>query len=226
MKIDKRRKYIAVIDTETLGVDVPLVYDLGITITDKQGRIYAQANWIVKEVFENKKQMQSAYYANKLPKYHKMIEEGSAKVLTWAQIRQAFNSMMIQYGVKVISAYNLGFDKRALAYTHKALGNKTKFLTKPYELWDIWGIATQTILRQKSYHRIANQENWKTPKGNLLTNAEVCYRYITNQLNFIEEHTALHDSTIETAILARCLRQHKKLQKGILAHPWKLAQVL
>lgn len=224
--MDKRKKYIAVIDTETLGVDKPLIYDLGISIADKQGNIYAQANWIVKEIFEQKDLMQSAYYANKLPKYDEMIANGSAKVMTWAEIRQAFNSLMAQYNVKVISAYNLGFDKRAITYTHKCLGNKTKFLVRPFEMWDIWGMATQTILQQKSFQKIAKRLNWLTPKGNILTNAEVSYRYITNQLEFIESHTALHDTEIETQIMARCLRQHKKLQKGIIANPWKLCQAL
>lgn len=224
--MDKRKKYICVMDTETLGVDKPLIYDLGITIADKQGNIYHQANWIVKEIFEQKDLMASAYYANKLPKYYKMIEEGSAIVKPWKEIRQALNTILDEYNVKVISAYNLGFDKRAISYTHKCLGNRAKFLTRPFEMWDIWGIATQTILRQKSFQKLADKQGWRTPKGNLLTNAEVSYRYITNNLDFIEEHTALHDTGIEVQILARCLRQHKKMDKGILATPWKFAQAL
>ncbi len=38
-KLDKRKKYIMVIDTETAGaITAPLVYDLGIAITDKKGK--------------------------------------------------------------------------------------------------------------------------------------------------------------------------------------------
>ena len=224
--MDKRRKYIAVIDTETLGVVCPLVYDLGVTITDKQGKIYAQANWLIKEVFEVTALMQTAYYANKVPKYFEMIARGEVEVKPWLEVRQALNDMLDKYNVKVISAYNLGFDKRALAYTHKDLGNDGKFLTRAFEMWDIWGIATQTILRHKTYHRIAKANSWLTPKGNLLTNAEVAYRYITNELGFLESHTALHDTEIETKILVRCLQQHTKMQKGILGSPWRLAQTI
>ena len=134
--------------------------------------------------------------------------------------------MLEQYDVKVLSAYNLGFDKRALTYTNKCMGNTGKFLGRPVELWDIWGIATQTIMQHKTFHKIALSENWYTEKGNVLSNAEVAYRYITNELDFEESHTALHDTEIETQILARCLRQNKKLEngKGIFGSPWKVAQ--
>ena len=213
-----------VMDTETLGVDKPLIYDLGVTIADKQGRIYAQANWIVKEVFEQKDKMQSAYYANKLPRYKEMIEKGLVMVKPWNEIIEEYNQMIVDYNVSVVSAYNLGFDKRAMTYTNKCLGNRNKVLRKNVELWDIWGMATQTILKQKTYQRMADSQNWRTPKGNILTNAEVAYRYITNNVDFIEDHTALSDTEIETAIMARCIRQRKKMDKGILANPWKFAQ--
>lgn len=225
-KLDKRVKRIAVVDTETLGVDKPLVYDFAVTITDKKGNIYAQKNWIVKEVFEQKDKMQSAYYACKLPKYDIMIEEGQAIVMEWEQIKREFNEMLHEFDVKVLSAYNLGFDKRALTYTNKCLGCQGKFLTKAVELWDIWGIASQTIMQHKTFHKIALQENWYTEKGNVLSNAEVAYRYITHDLGFIESHTALHDTEIETEILAKCLRQKMKLEKGkgISGQPWKTVQ--
>ncbi|MEG2697233.1 MAG: hypothetical protein RR952_06660 [Cetobacterium sp.] len=226
VKLDKRVKRIAVVDTETLGVDKPLIYDFAVTITDKKGNIYAQKNWIIKEVFEQKEKMQSAYYSCKLPKYDIMIGEGSAIVSTWETAKTEFNKMLHDFDIKVLSAYNLGFDKRALTYTNKCLGHKDKFLTKKVELWDIWGIATQTIMQQKTFHRIALRENWYTEKGNVLSNAEVAYRYITNDMGFIESHTALHDTEIETVILAKCLRQNKKMEsgRGIFKNPWKTAQ--
>ena len=225
-KLDKRVKRIMVVDTETLGVDQPLVYDLGVTITDKKGNIYAQKNWIIKEVFEQKEKMQSAYYSCKLPLYDKMLQEGTAILTPWKQAKAEMNKMLHDYEVSVLSAYNLGFDKRALTYTNKCLGCEGKFLTKNVELWDIWGIASQTIMQQKTFHKIALAENWYTEKGNVLSNAEVCYRYITNNLNFIESHTALHDTEIETQILVRCLKQHTKMEKGkgIFAHPWREVQ--
>ena len=42
-----------------------------------------------------------------------------------------------------------------------------------------------------------------TNKGNIMTNAEVVYQYITDQEDFKEDHTALSDAIIESEILAR-----------------------
>lgn len=226
MKLDGRKKIIAVIDTETLGVDKPLVYDFAVTIGDKQGNIYFQKNWIIKEVFEQKDKMSSAYYACKLPLYDDMIEKGDAIVMPWNEVKREFNEILHKYNVKVLSAYNLGFDKRAITYTNKCMGNTGKFLTKMVELWDIWGIASQTIMQHKTFHKIAMRENWYTEKGNVLSNAEVAYRYITNNMNFIESHTALHDTEIELEILSKSLRQCKKMEngKGIFFSPWKVVQ--
>ena len=227
-KLDKRVKRIAVIDTETLGVDQPLVYDLAVTICDKKGDIYAQKNWIIKEVFEQKEKMASAYYACKLPLYDIMLQTGKAELKPWKEVQKEFNELCNKFEISVISAYNLGFDKRALTYTHKCLGNVDKFLklNKVPELWDIWGIAAQTIMQHKTFHKIALRENWYTEKGNVLSNAEVAYRYITNDLQFMESHTALHDTEIESQILVRCLNQKMKLEKGkgIFYHPWKVVQ--
>lgn len=225
-KLDKRVKKIMVLDTETLGVDKPLVYDLGVTITDKKGNVYAQKNWIIKEVFEQKDKMSSAYYACKLPLYDDMIENGLADVVSWETARAELNQMLHEYDVSVLSAYNLGFDKRALTYTNKCIGRHKFFLTKKVELWDIWGIAAQTILQHKTFHRLAQENDWYTEKGNVLSNAEIAYKYITNDLGFIESHTALHDTEIEKEILVRCLKQHMKMEngKGIFANPWKKVQ--
>lgn len=222
--MDKRKKYICVVDTETLGVDKPLVYDLGITVTDKEAHIIYQKNWIIKEIFLNQKKMETAYYYNKIPLYKEMLLKGQAQLVTWAQARAELNQILDRYNVKVIAAYNLGFDKRALTYTHKCLNNKGKFLTRFFEMWDIWGMATQTILNQKTYKKIATEQGWKTEKGNYLTNAEVAYRYIFNKLGFIEDHTALKDTETEAYILAKCLRQHKKMNKNILPQPWRICQ--
>ena len=43
--------------------------------------------------------------------------------------------------------------------------------------------------------------------------AEIIYRYITKDNDFVESHTGLEDVEIETAIFAYCHRQHKKMKK-------------
>ena len=215
-----------VLDTETLDVEKPLIYDLAFTIIDKKGNVYAQKNWIIKEIFEQKERMQTAYYSKKLPLYDKMLQDGTAVLVPWEQVRTELNGYLHHFDVSVISAYNLAFDKRAITYTNKCLGGKRKFLTKKVELWDIWGIAVQTIFQQKTFHKMALKYNWYSDKGNVITNAEIGYKYITNDIDFIESHTALKDTEIEWKILTRCLKQNKKMEngKGIFPAPWRIAQ--
>lgn len=223
--MDKRKKYIAVFDTETIGIEEPLVYDLGLSIVDKKGCLCHQENWIVDEVFSQEQKMRLAYFNEKIPQYHQMISEGKAQLTPWARIQIEFNDLLSKWNVRTIAAYNLAFDRAAMMHTQSVLVGNGSFLTRVVEPWDLWGMAAQTILRQKSFQLLAREKGWLTPAGNLLTNAEVAYRYITGNHEFIEEHTALADSTIEAAIMAQCLRQHQRMEKGILKDPWKLAQI-
>ena len=52
MKIDKRKHYILVLDTETANsLDDPLVYDIGFAVADTKGHIYERFSFIVIKVF-------------------------------------------------------------------------------------------------------------------------------------------------------------------------------
>jgi hypothetical protein len=55
----------------------------------------------------------------------------------------------------------------------------------------------------------------KTPRPQV--KAEIIYRYITGDNEFIESHTGLEDVLIEKEILAYCFRKHKKMRKELYA---------
>jgi len=228
-KIDKRRKYIAVFDTETAGsLDFPLVYDIGLSICDRHGKIYQKQDWVIKEIFDNKKLMENAYYGKKRPIYENRIEKGETQKVPFKQARKEFNNILKKWGVKVIMAYNLSFDIRALTSTCKFLyrqfmyDESNKFLQIKVDLQDIWGFACETIYQQKGFHYMIKMYKFYTPKKNPLTNAEIGYRYIMGDMEFKERHTALSDTEVEVAILAKCYRTHKKYTKGIINHPWRI----
>ena len=46
-----------------------------------------------------------------------------------------------------------------------------------------------------------------TDSGNYSTTAETMYKYITNKIDFVEEHTGLSDVMIEKEIFVECLRR-------------------
>ena len=216
-KIDKRKNYYVVLDTETTnGFDDPLVYDCGFAVVDKKGNVYERFSFINREVFCNMKDlMQSAYYADKIPTYWEQIKNGTRKVATYYTIRKTLHDVCEKYNVKAIMAHNMRFDYNATQTTQRYL-TKSKyrwFLPYGIELWDTLKMAYDTICKQKSYREWCFANGYITNNGRPQATAEVLYKYISGNDDFIESHTALEDVEIEKEIFAHCMAQHKPMRK-------------
>ena len=228
MKVDKRKKYIMVLDTETTNNNMEskfndgLVYDIGFTIADKKGNIYAKRSYAVKEIFDWKELMDTAYYKNKLPKYYEKLAKGEMKKETIWNIRKAIKTAMEYFNITEVWAFNANFDLTTLNNTVRYLsGSGCRYFFKyGTEICDIWHVACQTLGLQKTFQ----WENVRNDKGNLITNAERMFGYIIQDETFEEEHTGLADAEIETKILARCLASHKSIDKKINRACWRIPQ--
>lgn len=224
MECDEMRKnYFLLVDTETAGTFAEKwVYDIGIVVTDRKGNIQKQYAFLVKEIWENKKAMNSAYYREKIPTYTKEIKSKNYEIKNFADILETIYSLIDEYQIKTITAYNLVFDLDALQKTSQAILGETHKFEKLKKLC-IWSFACEVLYTQKTYKKIATQQNWlKENTNNLMTSAEVGYRYITKNYDFIEEHKGIHDALIENKILAKCFAQNKKHISGVISHPWKI----
>ena len=116
----------------------------------------------------------------------------------------------------------MGFDIRALAATNSLL-DTGKFLNSTPKLLDIWQYACEVLLNRPTYKNMAKSNNWVSDAGNMRTNAECAYRYVSGNVEAVEAHTALCDARIEGEILAKCFRQNKTVPYGIFdAHPWRI----
>ena len=226
--MSRRKEMYLVIDTETCNtVEQPLPYDIGYAICDRMGNIEIERSFVVAETFlDMKDTMKSAYFAEKIPQYWEDIKNGIREIKSIYKIRKQVAEDMKTYGVKKVGAYNMGFDKRAL-------NNVMRYTTKSFcrwffpfgtEFFCIWHLATQTLLQQKTFFKMAEKNNWFSEKGNLLTNAEVTYNYIKKMSDFKEEHKGLEDVRIEVEIMAHCFRQHKKMNTNINTSCWRLVQ--
>ena len=226
--MSRRKEMYLVIDTETCNtVEQPLPYDIGYAICDRMGNIEIERSFVVAETFlDMKDTMKSAYFAEKIPQYWEDIKNGTREIKSIYKIRKQVAEDMKIYGVKKVGAYNMGFDKRAL-------NNVMRYTTKSFcrwffpfgtEFFCIWHLATQTLLQQKTFFKMAEKNNWFSEKGNLLTNAEVTYNYIKKMSDFKEEHKGLEDVRIEVEIMAHCFRQHKKMNTNINTSCWRLVQ--
>lgn len=112
-KIDKRKKYYMVLDTETCLIDRKvegvqandmLTYDIGYCVVDKKGNVYKTGSYIVSEVFfgEFYEKMQSAYYSKKVPNYMQDIANGSRVVKSWEQISYILKQTIEEYNISVV----------------------------------------------------------------------------------------------------------------------------
>lgn len=221
MKIDKRKNYYLTIDTETAnGLDDPIVYDIGGCIHDKKGNVMETFSFIIYETFcEMKDLMQSAYYAEKIPMYENEIKEGKRKIVKWATAKSYIRNLCAKYNVKAIIAHNARFDYKATATTQRYL-TKSKyryFLPYGVPLWDTLKMAKDTICKQKTYIKWATENGYTMKNGTPRATAEILYRYISCQNDFIENHTGLEDVLIEKEIFAKCMAQHKKMRKECFA---------
>lgn len=222
----KAKTYLT-LDTETCDL-AGNVYDMGWTIHNKRGEICREFNALVLETFSDPRKMMGAFYADKLfTHYAPMLERGEIVRLPWMTIIEQLRADILEFDVDVICAYNLAFDKRVIAQTHEMLGDGQKVLSKSVDLLDIWRFACETKLNQATYKRLARAQDWVSDAGNIRTGAQYAYRFCSGDWGFIEDHTALSDARIETAILAECFRQKKRVplnsvQDKYAAQPWRI----
>ncbi len=234
---DKRIKKVIVFDTETApyyeevaGVkdkqQLQLIFDIGWTVADKKGNIFIKRNYLVDEIFTNMSLMKHAHYFNKYPNYLRMLQDNKIKMKKWGFIIAQFEQDILNYSIKEGYAFNIAFDKRAMENTHRILTGREFLFWKVHEVKTncIWGMCAETIMSKVGYIKTAIEQGWLSESGNITTNAECAYRYITRVYDFKESHTALDDATIETEIMARCFKTRMKMSFGIIPHPWKIVK--
>lgn len=204
-----------VIDTETANsLDDPLVYDVGFLIADRKGKIYAQRSYVVNDIFSHERElMQSAYYAQKIPLYHTLLEHNVMEEKSLFFIQAEIKRLCQEYNVKYIYAYNMSFDRKSTSTSLRYISKSEKRWFFPYgvKLRCIWAGACDTIFQQKTFKDMAITNGWYSPSKNYRTNAEVGFQYITGNLQFVESHTALSDALVELQILVSIFRQKKKV---------------
>jgi hypothetical protein len=217
------KNYFLLVDVETTGgFSEKLIYDIGICVTDRKGNIQEKYAFLIDEIWNDKDLMSTAYYKEKVPTYQIDIDNKTYEIKSFLEVLNIMYALIDKYKVKTISAYNLMFDLDALKKTSEKLLQEKHDFDKLEKLC-IWSFACEVIYTQKTFQKMAVKQNWvKEKTKNLLTNAEVGYKYITKNYDFVEQHKGYHDMMIENEILAKCFSQNKKHLSGMLIHPWKI----
>lgn len=216
-----RKDKILVIDTETANTltrpdgsadmsDV-LVYDCGWQVADRDGNIYDAQSYVNKDIFcKEKDMMQSAYYADKIPRYIEDMDAGRRKLATFYEIRSALLDTALRHNIKYFAAYNARFDANALNRTQSWITKSAYRYALPFGefVWlDIMKMAQDAIVTTRAYKQWAKDRDFLQKNGAPRKTAEMIYRYITGQDDFAESHTGLEDVEIETFIMAHCFAE-------------------
>ena len=225
--MDRRISYKIVIDTETCPIDKDLTdvlptnmwtYDCGWAVVDKRGNVYRTRSFVNADIFLDEKDlMKSAYYAEKIPRYWEDIKAGRRTLTSFYNIRKTLMEDIAEFNVTEIFAHNMRFDYGTLNTTQRWL-TKSKyryFFSKDLVICDTLKMARDVIAKMPTYRRFCEENGYMTKNHQVKLTAEVIFRFITKNNNFVESHTGLEDVLIEKEILAYCYKQHKKMRKKL-----------
>lgn len=221
MPIDRRKTYYLTIDTETANsLEDPMMYDLGGAVHDRQGRVYETFSFVIYDIFcADRALFDTAYYAVKRPQYEADIAAGKRRIVSIYTARRHVADICRKYNIKAIIAHNARFDYRSTNYTLRYVTKSASRYFLPYgiPLWDTLKMAQDTICRQPTYIKWCQENDFCMKNGKPRATAEILYKYITQDTEFLEDHTGLEDVLIEKEIFAKCMAQHKSMRKSAWA---------
>ena len=200
-----------VIDTETTNsIDDPFAYDVGFAVVRANGEVLESHSYVVADIFLDKDLMASAYFADKIPQYWEEIRSGKRILRRFKTIKSILRDVVAQYGIRYVVAHNASFDYRSLNYTQRLLTSSKWRYFFPWgvQMWDTLKMARECLGKNEQYRQFCLDNGYtygKEEKPQLRYTAEIVYRFLTGNLDFVEEHTGLEDVLIEKDILAYCL---------------------
>lgn len=200
---------IVVFDTETVSLEKPFCYNIGYAIVEvESGKTLAKRDYVVEQVWHNPMLFITAYYADKRENYVKAMRSRKTVMAKYGYICQAMIRDFIKYEVAGAYAFNSPFDDKVFTYNSEWFKCNNPFDNIP--IFDIRGYVHHFMV-DDNFKVFCEDYGYFTDSGNYSTTAEVMYRYLTGNTEFIEDHTALSDSEIESAILLECFKRGAKV---------------
>ena len=150
---------------------------------------------------------------DKMPQYRKDLQNGDRRMVSLYEAKRLLENITKRYHVSIIVAHNAYFDYRSTNYTQRYLTKSKYRYFLPYgcELWDSLKMARATFKDDAAYTNFCQENNFLTDKGKPKLTAEVIYRYLFHDKDFIESHTGLEDCLIEKEIFTYCLNENPDL---------------
>lgn len=203
---------ICVFDTETTSLDKPFCYNIGyIIINTITWQILVCRSFVVEQVWHNLPLFSSAYYANKRDLYIRSMKAKKTIMDKFGYICRQMRKDFTQFNVENAFAYNSNFDEKVFNFNcdwYKCLNPFDTITIK-----DIRGFVHEYLV-DDNFKQFCEEHQYFTESGNYSTTAETLFRYIDDNPDFIEEHTALKDSEIEAKILQYCVERGANLENN------------
>ena len=210
-------KYL-IFDSETTNtLECPLCYDFGYSVIDEKGKVYEQGSFVVADVFLDKELMASAYFVDKIPAYWQDIKDGKRLLRRWKTIKFIIKDVMTYHEIDTVVAHNTRFDYLSTATTQRYLTCSKWRYFFPYGTKYLCTLkmARATFKEDEKYIAFCEENGFLTSYGKPQYTAEVLYRYLTNDINFVESHTGLEDVEIETEIFLECLHRNPNVNGAL-----------
>lgn len=197
--------YILILDTETVSKNTYFsiydhhVFDFGFVIADTDTReIVETYDVFIEEIWSNEDYMKHFFFSNNYLEWYK--DNLDKKIVTMKQAASDFRNYVAKYKIEDICIYNATFDINALKTTTSELCGDNIIDLNDFHIVDIYHVACQALRDDEQYKVFCENNNYVTEKGNIQSNVQSVYSYITGNVNFEEAHTALADAIIEKEI--------------------------
>lgn len=142
---------------QTISIAKPLVYDIGWTISDRNGNIIKRENYLIQETFFVPNIFNTAYYKDKRPQYMRLYSEGKIKAATWNEVIDILLADLET--VNFVTAYNACFDfKKAIPFTERYIYH---LYSENYNKWEEWQKRRCVDILENGNH--AKNENYLVP---------------------------------------------------------------
>ena len=200
-----------------------LVYHFGAVFGDINQQQYSisykEMDYYVKEVIEN---IDNFFFMNRegtpygtngaMKRALKDAIRNPHKVKRWKHIMEEFQDEINSRGVEYLTSYNYNFDIGAgekqgtIRKTNMQLTDKAFYLPRGVDYFCLMDCACNIVANDnfaKWYNALPSdmQKQMQTEKGNKSYSAQTLMRYISQDLYYTEQHTALRDSRMEFRLL-------------------------
>lgn len=218
-------KYAIILDTE--GYSNKGSYNIGYTVVDfdnfqivkKESIAILPYLWDnLKEKLRRNLESENGYLSTMYLNNAEDILMNSNKkyklIKTELGLYKHFLLLFKKYDISDFFAFNVAFDRGALKRSLKEKHYDKLFSNMNFH--DIQTAVFYTFCNNLEYVKFCLANNYLTKRGYCQCKAETFYRYISKEISFNEEHTALADAIIETEMLIKALQENPHVSTEII----------